>query len=67
MKANVIAWFKKVGILSLKTMAETALSLLTVHTFLEQVDWIATLSATLLSGLITFLFHVKELKTGVDV
>ena len=66
MKTQIINWFKKVSILSLKTMAEAALSMLTVHTFLGEVDWRAVLSATLLSGIVTFLFNITKLKTRGD-
>lgn len=56
------AWFKLVGIRVLKTMAETALSLIGTNTIgITEVDWLGVLSTCALSGVVTVLFNVKAL------
>ena len=56
-------WFKKVGIRTVKTMAETALAVIGTNTFgITDVDWLGLLSACALSGAVTILFNLKELK-----
>lgn len=55
-------WLKSVGIRVLKTMAETALSLIGTNTIgITAVDWLGVLSACALSGIVTVLFNVKAL------
>lgn len=53
---------KKVLIKVAKTMAEVALSFLTIGMTIQEVDWEHLISVTLLSGLITILFNIKEIK-----
>ena len=56
-------WFKNLGIKILKTMAETALAVIGTNTIgITEVDWLGLLSACALSGFITVLFNIKELK-----
>jgi hypothetical protein len=56
-------WFKKVGIRTLKTMAETAIAVIGTNTFgITDVDWLGLLSACALSGVLTILFNIKEIK-----
>ena len=43
-------------------MAEVALSFLTIGMTIQEVDWEHLVSVTLLSGLITILFNIKEIK-----
>lgn len=55
-------WLKNVGIKVLKTMAETALSLIGTNTIgITEVDWLGVLSACALSGVVTVLFNIKSL------
>ena len=55
-------WLKSVGIRVLKTMAETALSLIGTNTIgITEVDWLGVLSACALSGVVTVLFNIKAL------
>lgn len=55
-------WIKKVGIKTIKTMAETAISLIGTNSIgITDVDWIGVLSAVALSGIVTVLFNIKEL------
>ena len=53
---------KKILIKVAKTMAEVMLSFLTIGMTMQEVDWQHILSVTLLSGIITILFNIKEIK-----
>lgn len=63
-KEEVMKWLKETGIKVAKTMAETALSMLTVGMALADVDWIHLLSVTAMSGVITVLFNIKGIKVA---
>jgi hypothetical protein len=55
-------WIKKVSIKVIKTMAETALSLIGTNTIgITDVDWLGVGSAVLLSGVVTILFNIKSI------
>ena len=57
-----VVWLKFVGIRVVKTMAETALSLIGTNTIgITDVDWLGLLSACALSGVVTILFNIKSL------
>lgn len=53
---------KKILIKVAKTMAEVMLSFLTIGMTIQEVDWEHLISVTLLSGIITILFNIKEIK-----
>ena len=53
---------KKVGIKVIKTMAESAIAFIGTSTFIQEVHWSAVLSGVLLSGVLTVLFNLKDLK-----
>lgn len=55
-------WFKSVGIKVLKTMAETALGVIGASYFINEVNWLNVLYATLLSGIVTILINIKDIK-----
>lgn len=56
-------WLKSLGIKTVKTMAETALAIIGSNTFgITDVDWLGLLSACALSGIVTILFNIKEIK-----
>ncbi len=56
-------WFKKVGIKTVKTMAETAIAVIGTNAVgITDVNWIGVGSAMLLSGIVTILFNIKEIK-----
>jgi hypothetical protein len=58
-------WIKAAGVRALKTMAQTAASLISVGAFIEDINWIAVGSASLLAGilsLITSLAGLPEVK-----
>ena len=65
---HVKQWLKKVGIRTIKTMAETALSLIGTNTIgITDVDWLGVGSAVLLSGVVTILFNIKSIPEGEDI
>ena len=59
---HVKQWLKNVGIRTIKTMAEAALSLIGTNTIgITDVDWLGVGSAVLLSGVVTILFNIKSI------
>ena len=59
---HVKQWIKKVGIRTVKTMAETALAVIGTNAVgITDVDWIGVGSAVLLSGVVTILFNIKSI------
>lgn len=60
MKQTTKEKIKDVAIRTVKTMAETALAMITTATFIEQVNWVAVLSATALSGVCCILLNMKN-------
>jgi hypothetical protein len=54
-------WFKETTIKAIKTMAETGASLITVGAVMSDIDWIMVGSASLLSGIYTFLINVESI------
>lgn len=54
-------WFKAAGIRAVKTIAQTATATLATTTMLNEVDWIAVLSASALSGLLSMLTSIAGL------
>lgn len=56
-------WLRKVGIKTVKTMAETAIAVIGTNAVgITDVDWIGVGSAVLLSGVVTILFNIKNIK-----
>lgn len=61
-------WLKNVGIRTIKTMAETALSLIGTNTIgITDVDWLGVGSAVLLSGVVTILFNIKSIPESEEL
>ena len=55
-------WCKKVGIRTIKTMAETAIAVIGTNAVgITDVDWIGVGSAVLLSGVVTILLNIKAI------
>lgn len=63
MKQSTKEKIKDVAIRTAKTMAETALATIGTATFIEGVNWLAVLSATVLSGVCCVLFNISKIKT----
>lgn len=61
-------WFKKTGIKTIKTMAETAIAVIGTNAVgIIDVDWVGVLSAVALSGVVTILFNVKSIAESEDI
>ena len=59
---HVKQWLKKVGIRTIKTMAETAIAVIGTNAVgITEVDWVGVGSAVLLSGVVTILFNIKSI------
>ena len=54
-------WFKAAGIRAVKTMAQTAVSMLTVGQAVLDVNWVNVLSVSAVSGVISMLTSVAGL------
>lgn len=62
-------WVKASAIRALKTVAQTAVSMLTVGQMVTDVDWVSVLSVSLVAGFISILTSVAglpELEGGVS-
>lgn len=65
-KENVVNWLKAAGIRAIKTVAQTAVATIGTAAVLDQVNWVAVLSASALAGvlsLLTSLAGLPELKS----
>lgn len=63
-KTKTGKWLKKTGIKTVKTMAETAIAVIGTNAMgITDVDWVGVGSATLLSGIVTVLINIKNIKT----
>lgn len=61
-------WLKKVGIRTIKTMAETAIAVIGTNAVgITDVNWIGVGSAMLLSGVVTVLFNIKSIPESEDI
>ena len=54
-------WVKAAGMRAIKTMAQTALSLITVGKMITEMDWIAIASITLTAGIASVLTSITGL------
>lgn len=55
------SWFKCAGIRALKTIAQTAVALISVGTVMSDINWIQVGSASLLAGILSILTSVAGL------
>ncbi|MCD7856591.1 MAG: holin [Clostridiales bacterium] len=55
------AWLKAAGIRSVKTMAQTAAAAIGTSYVLSDVNWLATVSAAVLAGVLSMLTSVAGL------
>lgn len=68
-KANFIKWAKAAGVRALKTVAQSAVSIIGTTTMFGDVNWSVVVSAALLAGLLSLLTSVAglpELKAGAS-
>ena len=61
MKNNFKAWFVAAGIRAIKTVAQTAIATIGVSAFMSDVNWIAVIFASLLSGVVSMLTSISGL------
>jgi hypothetical protein len=64
---NFKSWIKAAGIRAIKTVAQTAVASLSTAALLDEVNWIAVLSASALAGILSLLTSIAglpELKEG---
>lgn len=54
-------WFRCAGVRAVKTVAQTAVSLVGVGTVMSDVDWTMVGSASLLAGILSLLTSVAGL------
>jgi len=55
---NYKEWMKAAGIRAMRTVAQTALATIGVAAAVEDVNWIAVLSASALAGIISILTSI---------
>lgn len=54
-------WWKAAGIRALRTVAQTALATIGTTALLEEVNWIAVVSASILAGILSLLTSLSGL------
>lgn len=67
MKTKIKKWLHAAGIRALKTTAQTAVAMLGTSVLLSEVNWLALVSASALSGILSMLTSIAglpELKNG---
>lgn len=69
MKYKFVDWIKAAGIRAVKTVAQTALSLISVGAVMSEIDWGMVASASVVAGIYSLLTSVAglpELHTETD-
>lgn len=61
MKESTKKWLKAAAVRAVKTVAQTAVAMVGVSTMLQEVNWIAVGSASLLAGVLSILTSVAGL------
>lgn len=60
-------WFKAAGVRAVKTMAQTAVSLITVGNLITEMDWVSIISISATAGVVSVLTSIAglpEVKEG---
>lgn len=66
MSTKVKKWIKAAGIRAIRTVAQTAVAMVGVATVMQDVNWIAVGSASLLAGILSVLTSVAGLPETED-
>lgn len=61
MKYKFVDWIKAAGIRAVKTVAQTALSLISVGAVMSEIDWVTVASASVVAGIYSLLTSVAGL------
>lgn len=61
MKGNFKNWAKAAGVRAVKTVAQTAVSIIGVSALISEVNWLAVLSASMLAGFLSLLTSIAGL------
>ena len=61
MKYNFKDWIKAAGVRAIKTVAQTATSMITVGAAMSEVDWVAVASVSAVAGILSILTSVAGL------
>ncbi len=61
MKGNFKNWVKAAGVRAVKTVAQTAVSIIGVSALISEVNWLAVLSASMLAGILSLLTSIAGL------
>lgn len=61
MKTNFKEWLKCAGIRAIKTVAQTAIATIGVSVIMSDVNWVVTISASILSGIVSILTSISGL------
>ncbi len=54
-------WIKAAGIRAIKTMAQTAVAMLSTSVIMSEVNWLMVLSASVLAGILSLLTSIAGL------
>ena len=55
------AWWQAAGLRAVKTVAQTAVALISTNLLIEEVNWAMVVSASVLAGLLSLLTSVAGL------
>lgn len=59
-------WIKAASIRAIKTIAQTAVSLISVGTLMSDINWLQVLSASILAGILSVLTSIAGLPEVED-